>query len=114
MSHPVSEPFVLSVNIASGSALSDSIHCGDAIPQAFYIPTIDSAKLTFQASVDGSTWYECNDSTNSTITEPTTSGDIYLTAPDGLEGANYLKIRTGTSGSPTNQSSDRTITVVCK
>lgn len=114
MAHPITSPTILEVTIASGESLSAAVHCGIMEVKGFYLPTIDSAKLTFQASADGVNYYEMNDATNSVIDEPTTTGDIYLAAPSGMEGANYLKVRTGTSGTAVTQSAERTIHVVLK
>lgn len=114
MSSNIASPAVATFTIASAASLSDALHIGIMEPVAIALPTIDSAKITFQGSVDGTTFYDVHDSTNSEVEEPATTGDLYLDLPDALRGVNYLKIRTGTSAVAVAQSAERTIPVVLK
>lgn len=109
-----SQPEIITFTISSGSSLSDAHFIGDRVPLALYVPTIDSAKLTFQASISDSTYYDVYDATNSEAELPATTGDRVFDAPDALRGVNYMKIRSGSSGSAATQSAERTIEVVCK
>lgn len=112
--HSMVESVVAPFTIASGSALSDAQHIGIGNPSAIALPAIDNAKITFQASVDGTTWYDVYDATNAEVEEPATTGQLYLDLPSALRGVEYLKLRTGTSSSPVSQSAERTIHVIIK
>jgi len=73
-----------------------------------------AADITFQVSADGSTY--CNlyeeDGTEFTLTV----GASYhvMISPDSLWGAHWIKVRSGTAGTPVNQAAARTITLVTR
>lgn len=72
-----------------------------------------TAGITVQASEDGTTYYNVftQGGTEYTITTPAASEYIILPVAD-LIGANYLKLRSGTAGSPVNQGAARTIQIL--
>lgn len=108
------ESVIATFTIASGDSLSNAQHVGIGNPVAIALPTIDSSKITFQGSVDGTTFYDLYDATNAEVEEPTTTGQLYLDLPAAVRGVEYLKIRTGTSATAVSQSAERTIHVVIK
>lgn len=107
-------PVLLTFTISSGSSLSDAQYVGHRQPLGIHLPTIDSAKLSFVGSYDGATFFDVYDTSGSEVTEPSSTGELFQDAPDALRGVNWLKIRTGTSGSGASQSAERSIVVVCK
>jgi len=74
-----------------------------------------AANLTFQVSEDGVTFYELYNDTGTAIsvTVPVTTGcALNLQHTTWGMGFNYIKIRSGTAGSPVNQSSQANLTVI--
>lgn len=102
------------VTIASGASLSSAAHLRGRIPVGIYMPSAwDAASITLQG---------CN-------TEGGTYVDIYTTAgaefsvsagvnryipldPVPLYGVNFLKIRSGTSGTPVIQAAQRDLVLM--
>lgn len=105
---------VVAVVIASGQSLSGAARIGAGQLAAIDLPTLTDAGLTFQASVDGSTYREALDSAGVAATLDAGTGGQMRQAPAALLGAPYLKVRSGTSGSPVSQGADRTITLVVR
>lgn len=103
----------ITVDIANGASLSDAGRLRGMVPIAIVIPaTWTAANLTFQGSVDGVTYVDVykDDGTERTVTAAA-SRFIVLTPQDWFP-FEYLKIRSGTTGSPVNQGGARTITLV--
>jgi hypothetical protein len=106
------EASVLSVTIANGQSLSTAAHIGTGTLVGLDIPTITSAALTFQVSVDGVTYRDALDSGGTEISIGASTGDRWRQAPSTLAGAPYIKVRSGTSGAPVSQGAQRVITLV--
>jgi hypothetical protein len=107
------------VTIASGESLSTAA----AIPTGYVAAGITlpaawtGSSLTFQISFDGSTWFEVTDGSSGAIvdkvlTDAAASQAIY-TPVWNLFRASFLKVRSGTHGSPTAQGGDRGISIIC-
>lgn len=124
---------VQDVIIANGASLSGIIDCGSEYTLVgLDIPTITSASLTFQvASHTGTTtavasgtnpqdaleakltFRDLKDAAGTEYTVVATTGNIFVTIPDYLlEGAQFIKIRSGTSAAPVTQGAARTIRCV--
>jgi len=111
---PLADANVLTVTIANGASLSGAAHIGAGTLVGIQLPTITSAALTFQGSVDGTTYVEVVDASNTAVSFGATTGALYIKAPADLAGVPYIKVRSGTSGSPVNQGGARTISLVVK
>lgn len=111
---PVSPAVVVPVTIANGASLSGAAQVGAGTLVGIVLPTFTSAALTFQVSEDGSTWREALDAAAAAITISATTGDRFFQAPTTLAGAPWIKVRSGTSGSPVTQGADRVINLVVK
>jgi hypothetical protein len=108
-------PAILPVTITNGTSLSTAAQIGVAQLVGIELPTMTSAALSFQASSDGVTWRELFNSDGTTATSVAAStGDRFVQAPAALAGVPWVKVRSGTSGSPVNQGADRTINVIAK
>lgn len=112
--------YTVSATIANGAALSSAIDMtqwiaqGSPTPIAIIMPAAwTTAGITLQASNDGVNYNEVYTQAGSeyTVTTPAASEYIILNPPD-LEGMTYIKIRSGTAGSPVNQGAARTISLV--
>lgn len=99
--------------IASGASLSGSVNLGGGRLFAIMMPADwTAADLTFQASVDGTTFYNVYDEEDSEVTVQAAEDRYIILEPARWLGVRYLKVRSGTSGSAVNQGADRAITLV--
>lgn len=105
---------VLTVTIANGQSLSSAAEIGIGTLVGIQLPTFTSASLSFQGSADGVTYVEVVDASAQAVAYGASTGAIYIKAPADLAGVPYLKVRSGTSGSPVAQGAARTITLVVK
>jgi hypothetical protein len=98
--------------IASGASLSGAVNLGGRIPVGVYMPASwTAAALTFQVSPDGVTYYNAH--TEAAEYSVTASAVIYVNFDSvNFYGANFLKVRSGTSGTPVNQGADRVMTLM--
>jgi hypothetical protein len=76
--------------------------------------TWTAANLTLQASVDNSTWDNVFDSLGTEVTITAAASRFILLNPADFVSVRYLKVRSGTSGTPVNQGGARTITLIVR
>lgn len=101
------------VVISSGASLSSVVDIEQMNITGFQIPAAwTSAKLTFQASYDGVTFGDLQDSSGNEIQVTVAAGKFVGVNLSEASGLRYLKVRSGTSGTPVNQGADRTISIV--
>ena len=99
--------------IASGQSLSSVIDLEQLNITGFLIPASwTTAKLTFQASPDGTTFGDVQDSSGNEIQLTVAAGKFVGVNLSELSGLRFIKVRSGTSGTPVNQGADRTISIV--
>lgn len=111
---PQAKPLVGTHTIANGASLSDAIEVGESVVVGFQLPTIDNAALSFQGSHDGVTYQNVFDSAQTEVQVAASTGARFVAAPAALNGLPFIKIRSGLSGAPVNQTGQRTIQVVAK
>lgn len=102
--------------IANNASLSGAVDLQDNPLVAVLIPSAwTTADITFQASVDGTNYYNVYNMSGDeyTITVGGTSRLIVL-SPLEFQWARYVKIRSGTAGTPVAQGGARTLTVVVR
>lgn len=106
-------PVALTATIATSASLSSAVSLGPARPAAVIVPAnTEGSALTFQGSVDGSTWFNLYDADGEFSIDFTDPCIIVLPLEKFLW-CQHLKVRTGTAASPTNQSgADATLTVI--
>jgi hypothetical protein len=106
------------VTIPNGASLSNGVLVGDNVMCGILMPAAwDAANLTFQISFDdGATWNNLYDNGGNEITEtPTAPAGKYLALdPSQYAGIAAVKIRSGTQGTPVNQTAARVLTVVSR
>ncbi len=114
----VSLPSVTTVTatIASGASLSDAIPtgglplCGIQMPAGW-----DAAVITFQAAADlAGNVANLFDYTGTEMQTSAAASEFIYLDPSIFAGAKYVKIRSGTSGAPVNQSATRSITLALR
>ena len=102
---------VIDVLIASGGSLSAAVAVDAGEIVGISVPTIDAAGLTFQVAIAGTyrNLYNSDGTTETAVGSST--GDRVVQAPAALKeaGAVSVKVRSGTAGTPVNQTADRTI-----
>ena len=98
--------------IENGGSLSGIVDLGGRKLVAIVMPgTWTAAALTFQASPDGVNFFNVYD--GPTERQLTVAASYYseLNISDWI-GIRWLKIRSGTAGTPVNQAAERTLTLV--
>jgi hypothetical protein len=107
-------PVSSTIQITSGTSITASVDLDRTVLAGIILPaTWDTAALTFQASVDGTTFFDLYDGT--TERSLTTAG--VLGKAISLDSAawlpwRYIKLRSGTAATPVNQTATRTLTLV--
>lgn len=112
----VTAPLEATITIAVSTSLSAAVKLSTGRIFAFQIPaTWTAANLTFQANYDGgTTFYDMYDDagTEVTVTVGGASRFIQVSNPMAWFGVQYLKVRSGTTGTPVAQAADRVIGLV--
>lgn len=102
--------------IASGASVSDAIDIGAAELVAISMPAAwTTASITFQNTVDDSTYQAVNDAAGSEVAVllPVASKNIIFSFA-GIKGFGKLKLVSGTAALAVNQGAERLITLVIK
>ena len=100
------------LTIANGASLSGAVDLKGRKLVAIDMPSAwTAASLTFQASPDGVTYDDMYDGATERAITVAASRYMMLNIGDWI-GVRFLKIRSGTAGTPVNQGGARTITLV--
>jgi hypothetical protein len=107
----------LTVTIANGESLSAAGDLGPACLSAILMPASwTAADLTFQGSVDGTTFFNLYQSDNAgNDAEYLVGADasrIIVVPLADWAGIRFLKVRSGTAGSPVAQGAARVLTLL--
>lgn len=102
------------VLIASGAALSAAVALGAKTIHGIAMSAgWDAAALTFQVSIDGVTFLELQ-GISAVVQATVAAGQFIALDPAIWRGFNQVKVRSGTSGTPVNQTADRTLTLITR
>ena len=114
----------ITATIADNQSLSASVQLGGTgasnvcTPAAIIIPStwVTATTMTFQASLDGSTWYELHDEYGTAVSITVSASKYIRLNPSDWWGVPFLKLRSGTSGSAVQQTEDAgvAIKILCK
>lgn len=109
----------IAVTVSSGGSLSAAVNLGGRAPVAVLMSAgWDSASLTFQASMDGTTygdvWAPDVSGTQAEVAHAVAAGRFVALDANAFAGARFLKLRSGTSGSAVNQTADRVLTLITR
>jgi hypothetical protein len=69
--------------------------------------------MTFQVSPDNSNWYNLYDKVGE-VSYPAAASEYLALDPTQFAGVRYLKLRSGTAGTPVNQGAERSLSVVLR
>lgn len=98
--------------IANGQSLSGAVDLGGRVVAGIVMPdTWTAAGLTLQASVDGVTYADVYDSGGDEVEIAADAAVFIALDPSLFAGMRFLKIRSGTSGTPVNQGGARILTL---
>lgn len=105
--------------IANGASLSDEIDLEGFSLAAIEMPTgWTAASLTFQGcSVSGGIFREIHEDGGTAVAATVAASRIVLlntNATNNLRALRFIKIRSGTSGTPVNQGAERILTLILK
>lgn len=102
--------------IAAGASLSGAVVLGGDLLVGVALTTWDSAGMTFQASVDGGvTFYNVYKDDGVELTFTTSTGNRYVAVdPSIFAGIEQLKVRSGTSSVPVNQTTAEVVTLILR
>lgn len=110
-----SRPIELLATITSGQSVSNVVDLGSKTLLAIITPSDwTAANLTFQVSTDGITYSNMHDNAGVESTVTAAASRYIVVDPANWVGVKYIKVRSGTSGTPVNQAADRIIKLVSK
>ena len=102
-------------SITSGQSLSASVDIKDQPIVAIQMPsTWTTANLTFQGSSDGTNFFNVYNMEGDEFTVTVATSRYVVLNPFEFQWARFIKIRSGTSGTPVSQGADRTIVIVTR
>lgn len=108
----------MQVTIADSGSLSSAALFNAQRPAALYIPAgVEGSVVTFQGTFNGVDYYNLYsiDPTDGSTVElqySFTAGSILLLPTEIFKGIQGIKVRTGTSGAPSNQTGAANIEVI--
>jgi len=113
------QPVSTTVTIAAGASLSGAVNLAACTPIRIIAGAAASgwttANLTFQVSHDGATYGNFRDQYGTEISATVvTAGDVIQLDGGTFTSMRYIKVRSGTTGTPVNQASDQVVTIICK
>jgi len=98
--------------IAASANLSEAVLVDGAAIVGIVMPaTWTAANLTFQVSVDGTTYNNLYDQFGTEVNVPASTSRYIQTNPADFEGFVYIKVRSGTSGTPVTQAAQALLTL---
>jgi len=104
------------VTIANGQSISAEADLGAKTLVGIAMPAAwTAAVLTFQVTIDnGATWLEATTSAGAAFSFTVAAGQFIAVDPALWRGINAIKIRSGTSGTPVAQGSDRVLNLILR
>lgn len=101
--------------IANGTAITATgfdVGAGAVVTGILMPASWTAASLSFQASIDSANWFDVYDRFGVEIVIPAAASRVITVEPTLFIGFRYIKVRSGTTGTPVNQGADRTITLI--
>lgn len=106
---------VFGVTIANGTALSASVDLRGYRPLAIIMPAAwTAAGLSFSVSSDDSAFANLYNTSGEYTLSVDASRAVALSEPNELSAFQFIKVRSGTAGTPVNQGADRIVKIICK
>ncbi len=103
------------LTVASGQSLSASIDIKDQPIVAIEMPASwTTANLTFQGSNDGTTFKDVYNLDGDEYKITAAASRYIVLSPFEFQWARYIKVRSGTTGTPVSQGADRTLVLITR
>lgn len=107
------QQLVSDCTISNGASLSAAVDLGVYRLVGISIPaTFEPTTLTFQSSYDNVTWMNVYDSYGTEKSVSAGTSRRVILSPGDFYGVRYIRIRGGTSASPTTVAADRTVKLI--
>lgn len=101
--------------IANGESVSGTIDTkGRSLVGVIMPASWTAARLTFQVSLDGSTWNDLYNLYGDEFTSEAAASRFVAMSPYEFLPVRYVRIRSGTSGTPVNQGGARTLKLMTR
>jgi len=98
------------VSIAINTSLSSAVTIRGGLVAVIEMPAAwDAANLTFQSSGDGTNYFNLYDEVGTEVTVTAAASRRIRLEPTQWAAIKYLKVRSGTAGTPVNQTAARTL-----
>ncbi len=102
-----------SAAIANGESLSAAVDLGAYRLSSIIMPAAwTAAGLTFQGSIDGVTFGNMKSEGGTELAWTVAASDFLYSTPLNFWGVRFIKVRSGTAGTPVNQGAARTLTLI--
>lgn len=113
--YPIIKDFVTAV-IASGASLSGAVDLRGVVLVGVNMPADwTAADLTFQAThEEAGTYQNVFDADDAEVTVQAAEDRYIVLEPAKYAGIRFLKVRSGTSGTPVNQAAARTLVLLVR
>ena len=103
------------VAIANGTALSAAINLGGRVLVGMLMSSAwTAAGVTFQASIDGVTFADLFTIDGDELLATVAASQFIVLNPANFSGIAFLKVRSGTTGTPVNQAAARTLVLAIR
>jgi len=100
--YPLADTIATSASLSSGAQVNGIDVVGLLMPAGW-----DAAVITLQHSPDGSAWVNIYDQNGAELTLQAAASRYIILPPSLLPGVGWLRIRSGTSGTPVTQTATR-------
>ncbi len=105
----------LTATIAISASLSGSVDVNGTTIAGYIMPAAwTAAGITLQVSVDGTNFFNLYDQYGNEVSHIVDASSFVQLTPSDMAAIRYIKIRSGTSGTPVNQAAERVITLVTR
>jgi len=106
---------VFTVTIANGASLSGAVDLAGYRVMAVQMPAaLTGTSVTFQTSFDGTTYGNLYDTTGTEESAVVAASRVVWLEPATFVTFEYIKVRSGTAGTPTTELGDRIIKLLCR
>ncbi len=103
------------VTIASGASLSGAVQLGDGVLAGILMPAAwTAAALTFEGSMDGSTFKPIYDDVGVEIQFTVDADRVVIVAPYDFSALKFMKVRSGTLAAGVNQAAERILQLLMR
>lgn len=103
---------VATATIANGESLSGAVQLGGMYLSKIALPAeFDGTAITFQGSLDGSTFYNLYTNAGTEVNYPASASRVIVPEFMDFLGLHSIKVRAGTAGAATNQTGATVVSI---